>query len=72
MSIVVETLPKLDFTEALKDSPRFRSIFCIGIRSICFRQAILVHEQYFAKLDSKLTEVALSFHGYLVASNFKR
>nr|CRZ26275.1 Bm12009 [Brugia malayi] len=59
MSIVVETLPKLDFTEALKDSPRFR-------------QAILVHEQYFAKLDSKLTEVALSFHGYLVASNFKR
>ncbi|KAK6104405.1 putative GTPase activating protein for Arf family protein [Brugia pahangi] len=62
MSIVVETLPKLDFTEALKDSPRFR-------------QAILVHEQYFAKLDSKLTEMlqllnSLADHGKNYVNDF--
>ncbi|VDN02897.1 unnamed protein product [Thelazia callipaeda] len=43
---VVEELPELDFTEALKDSPRFR-------------QAVLAHEQYFNKLDLKINEVLL-------------
>ncbi|EJW85606.1 GTP-ase activating protein for Arf containing protein [Wuchereria bancrofti] len=62
MSVVVETLPKLDFTEALKDSPRFR-------------HAILAHEQYFAKLDSKLTEVlqllnSLADHGKNYVNDF--
>ncbi|VBB28483.1 unnamed protein product [Acanthocheilonema viteae] len=58
--MMVESLPKLDFTEALKDSPR---------------QAILTHEQYFAKLDSKLTEVlqllnALAEHGKSYVNDF--
>ncbi|EFO19793.1 GTP-ase activating protein for Arf containing protein [Loa loa] len=62
MSVVIEALPKLDFTEALKDSPRFR-------------QAILAHEQYFAKLDSKLTEVlqllnSLAEHGKNYVNDF--
>ncbi|CAG9532161.1 unnamed protein product [Cercopithifilaria johnstoni] len=62
MSIGVEALPKLEFTEALKDSPRFR-------------QAILAHEQYFTKLDSKLTEVlqllnALAEHGKNYVNDF--
>ncbi|VDK75918.1 unnamed protein product [Litomosoides sigmodontis] len=60
MSAVVEVLPKLDFTEALKDSPR---------------QAILAHEQYFAKLDSKLNEVlqllnTLAEHGKNYVNDF--
>ncbi|KAM3718563.1 Arf-GAP with ANK repeat and PH domain-containing protein [Dirofilaria immitis] len=62
MSAVVETLPKLDFTEALKDSPRFR-------------QAILAHEQYFIKLDTKLSEVlqllnSLAEHGKAYVNDF--
>uniref|UniRef100_A0A915PJC6 PH domain-containing protein n=1 Tax=Setaria digitata TaxID=48799 RepID=A0A915PJC6_9BILA len=62
MSVLVEVLPKLDFTEALKDSPRFR-------------QAILAHEQYFAKLDSKLNEVlqllnSLAEHGKNYVNDF--
>ncbi|VDK76242.1 unnamed protein product [Onchocerca ochengi] len=62
MSIMVETLPKLDFTEALKDSPRFR-------------QAILAHEQYFTKLDSKFNELlqllnSLAEHGKNYVNDF--
>lgn len=40
----VQALPRLDFTEALKDSPRFR-------------QTIGLHQRYFDKLEGRLNEL---------------